>query len=112
MTTRDTVLALTDLPRRKLHVPAWGGDVYVRMLTGTERDAFEVSCQEDALGLANLRARFVVLTACDADGKRVFEDGDATTLGQTAAATLDLVFTAGQQINGMRAEDIEDLAGN
>ena len=43
MLTREQILGSDDLKRQTVAVPEWGGDVFVRMLTGGERDAFEVS---------------------------------------------------------------------
>ena len=41
--SKDAILAADDLPRETVHVPEWGGDVYVRTMSGTDRDAFETS---------------------------------------------------------------------
>lgn len=112
MTDRETILGMTQMPVREVELPAWGDQVYVKMLTGLERDAFEVSCQDDKLGFRNIRARLVVLTACDADGKRLFEDADAVQLGMTPSLELDIIFTEAQKLNGMREEDIKGTAGN
>ncbi len=112
MKTREEILGMNKMPVRKVDLPAWGDDVYVRMLTAMERDAFEVGCQEDAQGFRNVRARLVVLAACDADGERIFQDADAVALGLTSALALDIVFTEAQALNGMRGEDVEELAGN
>ena len=38
--SKDAILAADDLPRETVHVPEWGGDVYVRTMSGTDRDAF------------------------------------------------------------------------
>ena len=40
---REAILAAEDLPRELVEVPEWGGAVYVRALTGAERDQFEAS---------------------------------------------------------------------
>lgn len=112
MKTREDILGMTQMPVREVDLPAWGDDVYVRMLPALERDAFELSCQDDAMGFRNVRARLVVLAACDASGERIFQDADATALGLTPAIHLDVIFTEAQKLNGMREEDIADLAGN
>ena len=41
--TRNEILAVDDLQTQKVDVPEWGGSVYVRGLTGSERDALEAS---------------------------------------------------------------------
>lgn len=114
MLTRDSILAIDDLPREKVEVPEWGGDVYVRTLTGTERDAFEQSMQgkKNQVNLDNVRARFAVLTICDESGTRLFTHADAKDLGSKSAAALDRVFAVAQRLNGFSDQDQKDLAGN
>src|SRR5690606_41735748 len=89
---REAILAAKDLPRELVEVPEWGGAVYVRALTGAERDAFEQSIVEqrgrDArMNLNNLRAKLVALTAVDENGERLFSDKDAELLGQIGRAS-------------------------
>ena len=43
MLNREAILSSVDLPKELVSVPEWGGDLYVRTLNGTERDAFEAS---------------------------------------------------------------------
>lgn len=115
--TRDAILHAEDLPRELVEVPEWGGSVYVRALTGAERDAFEASVVEQRgksakMNLRNIRAKLVALTVVGEDGKRLFSDADANLLGEKSAAALDRVFTVAQRLSGLRDEDVEDLAKN
>ena len=43
MLTREQILQSDDLPCETVPVPEWGGEVQVRTMTGTDRDAFEAS---------------------------------------------------------------------
>ncbi len=43
MLTREQILQSDDLPRETVQVPEWGGEVQVRTMTGTDRDAFVAS---------------------------------------------------------------------
>jgi len=115
--TRDAILQADDLPRELVEVPEWSGSVYVRALTGIERDAFEQSVVEQKgkstkMNLRNIRAKLVALTAVDEEGKRLFTDDDAALLGKKSAAALDRVFDVAQRLSGLRQEDVEELAGN
>jgi hypothetical protein len=38
---KDQILHADDLPRREVQTPEWGGSVFVRALTGDERDSYE-----------------------------------------------------------------------
>ncbi len=115
--TRDAILQAQDLPRVLVPVPEWGGELYVRALTGAERDAFEQSIVEQKgknmkMNLRNIRAKLVALTAVDEEGHRLFSDDDARWLGNKSAAALDRVFEVAQRLSGLRPEDVEELAKN
>lgn len=117
MLNRDFIKEIKDFRIEKVEIPEWDDFVYVRSLTGTERDAFESSMyigkgdgrQEN---LKNIRARLVVLTACDENGVRIFEDKDVDWVGGKNANALDRIFIKAQELAGLRAEDVEKLAKN
>lgn len=123
--TREQILEAQDLQKELVEVPEWGGAVYVRALTGTERDAFEQSMIEmrtvrrgrreetvRELRLQNLRARLCAMTICDENGNRLFTDADIQLLGQKSASALNRVFEVAQRLSGLRDEDVEELVGN
>jgi hypothetical protein len=115
--SKADILGADDLPREQVNVPEWGGAVHVRSLTGAERDDFEASMFEGQgkkarMNSKNLRARLVALCVVDADGERIFADGDVEALGRKSAAALDRVFSAAQRLNGFTQADIEELEGN
>ena len=114
MLSREAILNSDDLPRELVHVPEWGGDVYVSTLNGTQRDAFEQSItgKKNKMNLDNVRARFAVLTICDESGMRLFNSSDAEQLGKKSAAALDRVFAVAQRLNGFSDADSEELAKN
>jgi len=115
--TRDAILQAEDLPRELVEVPEWGGCVYVRTLTGTERDAFEASVVEQRgkstkMNLRNIRAKLVALTVVDEEGNRIFSDADVGQLGKKSAVVLDRLFEVAQRLSGLKDEDVEELAKN
>ena len=106
--SKDAILAADDLPRETVHVLEWGGDVYVRTMSGADRDAFETSLiaregERDGR-MENVRARLVALTLCDESGARLFEDGEIAALGRKSARALDRVFAVAQRLNGIGTE--------
>lgn len=113
--SKEDILKRTDLETEEVEVPEWGGTVLVRALSGTERDAYEASCMSDrgkqgmVRNLANVRAKLVVRSLVDEDGKRLFTDGDAAALGETSAAVLDRLFEVAARLSRMNDEDIEEL---
>lgn len=112
--TRDAILAAKDLKLAPVDVPEWGGRVYVRILTGLERDKLEKAIWDSRNKpiKVSLRARLVSLAACNDEGKRLFTDEDAVGLGQKSSAALDRVFAAAQKINRMTPDDIQALEKN
>lgn len=114
---REAILAAEDLPRELVEVPEWGGAVYVRALTGAERDQFEASIVEQRgrdvrMNMRNIRAKLVALTVVDEDGQRIFTDDDVAALGGKSAAALDRLFAVAQRLSGLSKEDVEELAKN
>lgn len=103
---KAAILSAEDLKTETVAVPEWGGDVRVRTLTGTERDAFESGLVADGgkRNLDNLRARLLALAIVDDHGARVFTDGDAMLLGGKSAAVLDRLFDVAQRLNGIGAQ--------
>lgn len=114
--SKSDILTSADLAREAVNVPEWGGTVYVRVLTAKERDAWELTFTPTVKGapvvLENVRARLVVLTAVDAEGRRLFEDGDVEALGGKNAAAVDRLFVVAQRLNGLTVTEIEDTAKN
>lgn len=109
--TKEAILAADDLPRERVNVPEWGGDVFVRTMTGTERDAFEASLigtggAKDGR-LDNVRARLVSLALCSESGERLFDDAEIAALGKKSARALDRVFGVAQRLNGIGTEQVD-----
>jgi hypothetical protein len=105
--TKDAILAADDLPKERVNVPEWGGDVFVRTMTGTDRDAFEASLIGNDGRLENVRARLVSLTICSESGERLFSDDEIASLGSKSAKALDRLFAVSQRLNGIGAEQVE-----
>jgi len=117
MLTKDAILSAHDTKLEKVDVPEWGGSVYVRVMSGAERDAFEEECHEPTrkgmkLRAANIRARLAVRVVCDEGGKRVFADSDAVALGKKSSKALDRIWEAANKLSAIRETDVEDAAKN
>jgi len=112
--TRLEILGSDDLNAEEVQVPEWGGLVRVRMLTAGERDKFETDVAGiggKSKNMTNLRARLVVLTACDDALAPLFEPGDVEALAKKSAAAVDRVFSVAAKLNGFTSSDIEELEG-
>ena len=117
MLTKSQILSANDIKKELVSVPEWGGDVYVRMMSGAERDNFEQKMSrkrnEHPDGfIANVRARLCVETIVDEKGNRLFSDKDVDELGSKCAVALERLFDKSQKLNGFTEEDIKELAKN
>jgi hypothetical protein len=114
--TKEAILAAQDLKDELVAVPEWGGEVRVRAMNGTARDAYEISLQDPGQPglprLDNVRARLLAYTIVDEAGALLFTEADIEALGKKGAAAMDRVFEVACSLNGLRKQDIEALAGN
>lgn len=111
------ILAQDDLATEDIQIPEWGDAwVRVRTLQANERDHWEASIVQQkgkkvTRNIENIRARLCLLCLIDEDGNRLFDDGDMFPLGGKSASALDRIFTVAARLNGLRDEDVEELAG-
>lgn len=106
------------LPRERVEVPELGGHVWIRAMTGRERDEWEIELIPLQRGgdrravLRNMRARLVARTACDAEGAPLFSPAQAEDLGAQNALVLDRLYDVAERLSGLRAADEREAAGN
>jgi hypothetical protein len=110
----ENVFSADDMKVEPVDVPEWGGRIYVRRLTGRERDEFEQLMNDRRAGkilkVQGVITKIVALAACNAAGNKLFTGGDAEAkLDEKACAPLMRVFDAALKISGMRDDDIQNL---
>jgi hypothetical protein len=88
-------------------VPEWGGDVFCKTLSGTERDAFEESYSENKMKA--FRCRFLVLTLSDDKGERLFTDSETVDLGKKSSVVINRLFDTAWNHNAFTTEAVEAL---
>ena len=115
---RDQILNVDDSKTEEVDVPEWGGTVLIKMMTGTERDAFEASITQNkhgsrVVGTENIRAKLVSKCVIDPDTKELmFTPGDIEALGKKSSAALDRIFSAATKLSKITEEDVEELEKN
>jgi sporulation-control protein spo0M len=114
--TRDQI-AKTTLKAELVPVPEWGGEVYVRVMSGTESDAFLdlLYDHETAHGntrLPHLKAVLACLTVCDAQGTRLFSLEDLELVCGLDSAALNRIFEVARRLNGLNPDSEEALTKN
>lgn len=116
--TAEDILGANDLETERVEMPEWNGHVFVRGLTGAERDAFEQSMIErktrgrktsTELKLDNIRASLVARSTVDASGRRLFSDAQVEALGAKSAAALDRLYEVASRLSGLGSKDVEEL---
>ncbi len=110
MLDRAAILSCQDLKVETVNIPSWG-DVGIRVMTGTERDAMEAEFVGGKKVLPNFRGRFAALVLSDAQGVRLFSDKDAVVLGSKSAVALSAILDHGMRINGVTPGEAAKLVG-
>lgn len=112
--TRDDILAADDIRLEKVHVKEWGGDVYIKQLSGKEQDKFEQESRGKNGGpnLINMRARMVAAALVDKDGKKLFSDEDIIKLSNKSGSVLNRLIDKIGELNRITEEDLEKIAKN
>lgn len=112
--TKDMILAANDIKTKKIHVKEWGGDVYIKQMTGYEQDKFE----EDNRGknggpnMKHIRARMVGLCLVDNEGKRLFNDEELIKLSNKSGTVLNRLIDEIGELNRITNDDLEKIAKN
>lgn len=103
------------IERDTLTVPELGGEIWVRGMSGTERDKFEEGLRirkgkrAGQTDLRNFRAQLAVRVIVDEQGQRVLTDADAEIFGRVPAGVLDRIIARCTELSGKADEEIDDL---
>ena len=111
MIDRAAILARAGKLRTEtIPIPAWGGDVTIRELTGAERDQFDLAVDSDrkAGRALHFRARLVAACVVDAEGRLVFGAADVPALSQLPAAELTPIFERALHLQAMTDDDVAE----
>jgi hypothetical protein len=109
--SKAKILAAKDVKLSEaVPVPEWGGDVYIRTISGTERDKFEEAYSEQKMKA--FRVRFLVLTLADESGERLFGDADIDALGGKSSVVINRLFDKAWQHNAFTDAAVEALGND
>lgn len=118
MFTKEDIKAAKNLPERvDIEINGKKGFVYVRGMSGTERDAWEQESFEERRksknnSVKNYRSSLYVRTVCDETGQLMFAPADAAWVGELPCTVLEAVIEKGQRLSGITQADAEELAKN
>lgn len=118
--TRDQMIeAIRNIriERAEMHIPELGGSVFVRGMSGKERDKFEESLRikqgkrSGQSDLRTFRARHLSQILVDEHGARLFNDSDADIdlLGKLPSGVMDRIIQKCSELSGKGDEEVEVL---
>jgi hypothetical protein len=106
----DQILAADDATLLKINVKEWNGEVYVRVMSVAERDAYErMWIGKRDTGIENFRTEYLQRVLCDDAGKLLFTREKIEQLGQKSAAVMSRLFDRAMKHNNMSEADVEEL---
>ena len=111
---KAAILGVEDLKHEDVPVPAWGGAIRLRTMTGAERDEFRAAAAagEGGVPMGKFSAILLAATAVDESGARMFTLEDAEALGEKSAEALDTVAAVAMRLNGLGGGAVSDAAKN
>lgn len=101
--TAVDILNAKDTKIERVDLPELDGFVYVKTMTGAQKDAFDSSLLVTSGGKRevvplNARAKFLVHVICDAEGHQLFTEADVERLGQKSSAILDRLWKSARRL--------------
>src|SRR6185503_6397195 len=101
--TKEQILGAADAKSKTVNVPEWGGTVRVKVMTGTERDAWEAAIldAEGKVSKRQFRAKLLVQTLVDDAGKLLFTEADLNALSEKSGAAISRVYDVAAKLNAL-----------
>jgi hypothetical protein len=112
MLTREQMIEKSKRVVEKVSVTAWGEDVFMRGMTGAERNGLLLTVKDEKKSKGD---KFVINQAvythelltrclCDENGKRLFFDEESAIVGGFPAEVLDELLPVAQRLSGLDEE--------
>lgn len=110
--TKETFLSLS--PEVDLVPLGYGMSIWVRSMSGLDREKFEHDCAElgESPERYSVRALLTIYCACDGNGTLLFERSDLEAVSQKPASILNAIYEAASRLNQLGAANISALAKN
>lgn len=90
-------------------VDAFGGEVYVRSLTGAEQASlrkFNQANPDDEMGMM---ARVIVATTCDAGGAAILTDDDVPTVASLPLGEVMKLVSTAYRMSGIEIGEVDRI---
>lgn len=117
--TRGQINDADDRPYEDVPVPEWGGEVRIRGMSGTERDAYQNSMvsigpsgKVQRISLQDALAKLLVRCIVNENNERIYGDKDTAELGAKNAEILERLRDVAKRLSGLGKEELEAAEGN
>jgi hypothetical protein len=108
--TAEQILAADDLGLKQVPVREWNGDVFIRMMSVGERDAYErLWIGKRETGVDNFRTEYLARVLCDDKGELLFTREQILALANKSGAVMGRLFDEALKHNNMTEADVEQL---
>jgi hypothetical protein len=115
MGLREQIKAASVRKPLKVHVKEWNIDLYVRVMSVGERDAWELGWidirNKGMASFPNFRAFYLARTLCDEHGVRIWQDNELEEIAALDGAVMGELFDIAQKHNKLTEADVVELAG-
>jgi hypothetical protein len=125
MITRENFLSRKPRKIEKVEIEELNDHVFVRSLSGAERDAWEDAnlVRERGTGkrrnevrfdvrVQNSKAHLITISLCDESGNRLLTDDDVQAVGDQPSTIVNKIADVCMRISGITQEDLEDNVKN
>lgn len=115
----DEITQATDHRYEDVPVPEWGGDVRIRSMSGTDRNAYQsetvvigANGRPQGINLRDQYARLLSRCIVDEQGRRIFvTEKQIKALGAKDAAVLERLVKVAKRVSGLGEGALEDAEG-
>jgi hypothetical protein len=108
--SKKQILEAKDIKTKEFAVPEWGGSLYLRVISGADRDVFEQAFADKKTDA--FRTRFLVMTICDEDGEKLFTPDEIDALNKKSSVVLNRIFDAAWELNAFTNKAVEALGND
>ncbi len=111
MLTREQILNAVDCELTKVEVPEWGGEIYIKSLSGAESEQLKEATENSDLTDAEKMAVTLAISIVDENGHPLFTRDDMVELSKKSFRVLVRLIDKFNEVNGF-TQSVEDTAKN
>ena len=107
------ILGADDRKLMEVSVEEWGGSVFLKVMSGTDRNEIErVWNENENQPSLDMALQLLVITLVDADGNRLFTEEQTKGLIDKSSAVLQRLMMLSLRHNGMDQKSLDDALKN